>query len=281
MDTYGHDLARLRGAFVDFLHRCRSTAAPCCAPTTPACAPSCRRSAAAASHYGLGNAEGAGNDDLDRAVRRARRAWRPMHGFTATRRGAADLPVTLNLAGEHNVRNALAAIAVAQELGLPDAPVQRALAKFAGVGRRFQRHGELPRPRERALHPDRRLRPPPGGDGGGAGRRARCLPGRRLVLAFQPHRYTRTRDCFADFVAVLARFDAVLLTEVYAAGEAPIAGADGRALAAAVRKGNGPGGRCRFVADVQAPARGAGRRRATATSSSRWAPARSAACPRS
>jgi UDP-N-acetylmuramate--alanine ligase len=148
-----------------------------------------------------------------------------------------DLDITLNLAGEHNVRNALAAIAVAAELELPDAPVQRALEAFAGVGRRFQRWGELP---VAAAH------------GGGcftliddyghhpvemaaviaAARGA--FPGRRLVLAFQPHRYTRTRDCFAEFSRALALADATWLTEVYPAGEAPIAGADGASLAATV-----------------------------------------------
>jgi UDP-N-acetylmuramate--alanine ligase len=146
--------------------------------------------------------------------------------------------VTLNLAGEHNVRNALAAIAVAREIELPDAPIAQALASFAGVGRRFERHGEVP---------------VAAGNGGGtytliddyghhpvelaaviaAARGA--FAGRRLVLAFQPHRYTRTRDCFADFVSVLTHADVLLLTEVYAAGETPIAGADGRALALALR----------------------------------------------
>jgi UDP-N-acetylmuramate--alanine ligase len=158
--------------------------------------------------------------------------------FTAQRRNGVTLPdleITLNLPGEHNVRNALAAIAVATELDLPDAPIVRALAGFSGVGRRFQRYGEL------------------AADGGGtftliddyghhpvemaavlaAARGA--FPGRRLVLAFQPHRYTRTRDCFEDFVKVMGSADAVLLTEVYAAGESPIVAADGRSLARALR----------------------------------------------
>jgi UDP-N-acetylmuramate--alanine ligase len=86
-----------------------------------------------------------------------------------------------------------------------------------------------------AVHPDRRLRPPPGGDGRGDRAARGAFPGRRLVLAFQPHRYTRTRDCFEDFVKVMGQADAVLLTEVYAAGEAPIVAADGRALARALR----------------------------------------------
>lgn len=146
--------------------------------------------------------------------------------------------MTLNLAGLHNVRNALAAVAVAHQLGLPDDAVMQALAKFAGVGRRFQSHG---------LHrvPDSR--------GGGAfevvddyghhpvelaavldAARA-AYPSRRLVLVFQPHRYTRTRDCFEDFVKVLSQADVLILTEVYAASESPIVAADGRSLARAIR----------------------------------------------
>jgi UDP-N-acetylmuramate--alanine ligase len=163
-----------------------------------------------------------------------------MH-FTAQRRNGVTLPpmeVVLNLPGHHNVLNALSAIAVAAELNVPDAAVQKALAEFTGVGRRFQSYGELP---------------VPAGQGGGhftliedyghhpveidvtlaAARGA--FPGRRVVLAFQPHRYTRTRDCFEDFVKVLGKADTVLLAEVYAAGEKPIVAADGRSLARAVR----------------------------------------------
>ncbi|MBK9132894.1 MAG: UDP-N-acetylmuramate--L-alanine ligase [Betaproteobacteria bacterium] len=254
METYGHDVARLRGAFVDFLHRlpfygravlCTDDAG------VRAILPAIERPLLT---YGLGNAEAAGNDDLDLHATDIRAVPGGQMQFTVRRRAAADLPVTLNLAGEHNVRNALAAIGVAQELGLPDAPVQRALAKFAGVGRRFQRHGELKATDAAGsglftLVDDYGHHPVEMAAVLAAARGA--FPGRRLVLAFQPHRYTRTRDCFADFVAVLARFDTVFLTEVYAASEAPIAGADGRTLAAAVEKAMG-GERCRFVADVQA-----------------------------
>jgi UDP-N-acetylmuramate--alanine ligase len=165
----------------------------------------------------------------------------PRMRFTAQRRNGVvlpDLDVTLNLAGHHNVLNALSAIAVAVELNIPDAAVQKALAEFRGVGRRFQSYGDLP---VRAAN------------GGGTFRviedyghhpveiaatlaAARgAFPGRRLVLAFQPHRYTRTRDCFEDFVRVMGHADAVLLAEVYAAGETPIVAADGRALVRAVR----------------------------------------------
>jgi UDP-N-acetylmuramate--alanine ligase len=161
--------------------------------------------------------------------------------FTVQRRNGVTLPdleVVLNLAGEHNVLNALAAIAVAAELNVPDDKLLKGLAEFKGVGRRFQRYGDVC------------VRPANGGgrfavieDYGhhpveiaatlAAARGA--FPGRRLVLAFQPHRYTRTRDCFEDFVKVLGQADVVLLAEVYAAGETPIVAADGRSLARAVR----------------------------------------------
>jgi UDP-N-acetylmuramate--alanine ligase len=149
-----------------------------------------------------------------------------------------DLELTLNLPGVHNVRNALAAVAVATELELPDEPIVKALAGFGGVGRRFQRHGDLPVPPAQGggrftLIDDYGHHPVEMAAVIDAARGA--FPGRRLVLAFQPHRYTRTRDCFEDFIKVLGTADAVLLTEVYAAGEAPIVAADGRSMARALR----------------------------------------------
>ena len=158
--------------------------------------------------------------------------------FTAQRRNGTrmpDLQVTLNLPGVHNVLNALAAIAVSMELELPDEPTVKALAAFTGVGRRFQRWGEL---KAKAggrftLIDDYGHHPAEMAAVLAAARGA--FPGRRIVLAFQPHRYTRTRDCFEDFVKVMGTADAVLLTEVYSAGESPIVAADGRALARALR----------------------------------------------
>ncbi len=148
--------------------------------------------------------------------------------------------VTLNLPGRHNVLNALASIAVATELELPDAPIIQGLAEFNGVDRRFQRYGELPAVSDPAggrftLIDDYGHHPVEMAATIAAARGA--FPGRRLVLAFQPHRYTRTRDCFEDFVKVIGSADAVLLAEVYAAGEAPIPAADGRALARALAAG--------------------------------------------
>jgi UDP-N-acetylmuramate--alanine ligase len=158
--------------------------------------------------------------------------------FVAQRRdGVAmpDLDVTLNLPGEHNVRNALAAIAVAAELELPDGPTVKALAAFTGVDRRFQRYGEHAAPGGGTftLVDDYGHHPVEMAAVIAAARGA--FPGRRLLLAFQPHRYTRTRDCFEDFVKVLGTADAVLLAEVYAAGEGRIVAADGRTLARALR----------------------------------------------
>ena len=154
--------------------------------------------------------------------------------FTALREGAASLGVRLNLPGRHNVSNALAAIAVATELGVPDAAIYEALAKFTGVGRRFARHGEVEFAGGRfTLVDDYGHHPVEMAATLAAARGA--YPGRRIVLAFQPHRYTRTRDCFEDFVKVLSTADALLLAEIYPAGEAPIVAADGRSLARAVR----------------------------------------------
>jgi UDP-N-acetylmuramate--alanine ligase len=145
------------------------------------------------------------------------------------------LPVTLNLAGMHNVQNALAAIAVATELGVADEAIVRALAEFKGVGRRFQRYGEvaLAGSGSFTLIDDYGHHPAEMAATLAAARGA--FPERRIVLAFQPHRYTRTRDCFEDFVRVLGNADALLLAEVYPAGEAPIVAADGRSLARALR----------------------------------------------
>jgi UDP-N-acetylmuramate--alanine ligase len=243
MDTYGHDLSRLRGAFVEFLHRLPFYGAAVLCTDDPGVRSILPMISRPVIGYGLGE------DAQVRAVDVQAVAGGQMRftcrrvagtGLSAVSGPGAlpDLAVTLNLAGVHNVRNALAAIAVAQALELPDEAVLRALAGFRGVGRRFQRWGELP---------------VPAGQGGGsftliddyghhpvemaaviaAARGA--FPGRRLVLAFQPHRYTRTRDCFEDFVQVMGTADALLLSEVYPAGEAPIVAADGRALARALR----------------------------------------------
>jgi UDP-N-acetylmuramate--alanine ligase len=234
MDTYGHDMARLRAAFVDFLHRMPFYgAAVICIddPGVQAIVPDISRPIVT---YGFG-------DDAQVRETEVRAMPGGQMRFTALRRNGAPMPplaITLNLPGEHNVRNALAAIAVATELELPDAPIVAALAKFGGVGRRFERHGELPAAPANGggsftLIDDYGHHPVEMAAVLAAARGA--FPDRRIVLAFQPHRYTRTRDCFEDFVKVMAQADAVLLTEVYPAGEAPIVAADARSLARALR----------------------------------------------
>ncbi len=227
METYQHDFAKLRQAFVNFIENLPfyGTAILCADDRVV------REIIPFVSKpiqtYGFGP------DALIRAASITSDAGRMR--FRALRPDRAPLEVTLAIPGRHNVLNALAAIAVADELGVPDHAIVKALAEFRGVGRRFQRYGEV------AL------------DGGGsctlvddyghhpvemvatieAARGA--FPGRRLVLAFQPHRFTRTRDLFEDFVRVLSSVDALVLAEVYAAGEAAIVAADGRSLARAVR----------------------------------------------
>ena len=240
METYGHDLNRLRSAFVDFIHRLPFYGrAVLCSDDAgvQAILPQLQRPI---TTYGL-------NDGADLRALQVKALEGGSMAFVAQQAGYADLPVTLNLAGEHNVRNALAAIVVARELEAPDAATARALKNFAGVGRRFQRHGELRcAGGHYTLIDDYGHHPVEMAAVIAAARGA--FPGRRLVLAFQPHRYTRTRDCFADFVAVLQQADLVLLAEVYAAGEARIAGADGASLAAAMPDVRG----VRFVGEVVA-----------------------------
>ncbi len=158
-----------------------------------------------------------------------------MH-FTLVRKNGKTLrnEVTLNLPGHHYVLNALAAIAIATELNVPDAAILKALAEFGGVGRRFERYGEIPVNGGHFTLVDDYGHHPIEMQAVIAAARG-AFPGRRLVLAFQPHRYTRTRDCFEDFVKVLSTVDALLLTEVYSAGEAPIVAADTRSLIRAIR----------------------------------------------
>jgi UDP-N-acetylmuramate--alanine ligase len=155
--------------------------------------------------------------------------------FTVHQEGYAPMAVSLNQPGMHNVQNACAAIAIARELGVADSATQKALSEFNGVGRRFTRYGEIPIAAggSFALVDDYGHHPVETAATLAAARGA--YPGRRVVLAFQPHRYTRTRDLFEDFVKVLSSADALVLAEVYPAGEQPIVAADGRALAHALR----------------------------------------------
>ncbi|WP_395689399.1 UDP-N-acetylmuramate--L-alanine ligase [Caenimonas koreensis] len=233
METYDHDFNKLKSAFLDFLHRMPFYGTAILCIDSPAVREIVPNVQCPVTSYGVSE------DAQVRAVN-IRAVGTQMH-FTVQRRNGITLPdldVKLNLVGHHNVLNALSAIAVAVELNVPDEAVLKSLAEFKGVGRRFQSYGEI------ALKPE---------NGGGTftviedyghhpvevattlAAAHGAFPGRRIVLAFQPHRYTRTRDCFEDFVKVLGKADALLLAEVYAAGEAPIVAADGRSLVRAVR----------------------------------------------
>ncbi|MFZ9550667.1 MAG: UDP-N-acetylmuramate--L-alanine ligase [Hylemonella sp.] len=230
METYGHDFNRLKQAFVDFVHRmpfygsailCIDNAAVRDIVTEVSCP---------VTSYGFA-------EDAQVRALNVKAVDGQMH-FTVHRRNGVvlpDLQVVLNLPGRHNVLNALSAIAVAAELDIADTDLLRALAEFKGVGRRFQRYGEVAAKRGGAFtliddyghHPVEMAATLEAARG--------AFPHRRLVLAFQPHRFTRTRDCFEDFVKIIGEADAVLLSEVYPAGEEPIVAADGRSLARALR----------------------------------------------
>jgi UDP-N-acetylmuramate--alanine ligase len=233
METYGHDFGKLKRAFLDFLHRMPFYGTAILCIDDPAVREIVPEVQCPITSYGLSE------EAQVRAVD-VRAVGTQMH-FTALRRNGVSLPdlkVVLNLAGMHNVLNALSAIAVAVELNVPDEAVLKALAEFTGVGRRFQNYGEVPVRAENGggrftVIEDYGHHPAEIAATLAAARGA--FPGRRLVIAFQPHRYTRTRDSFEDFVKVLGQADAVLLAEVYPAGEAPIVAADGRSLARSVR----------------------------------------------
>ncbi|MDO8904138.1 UDP-N-acetylmuramate--L-alanine ligase [Hydrogenophaga sp.] len=230
MDTYGHDFGRLKAAFVEFLHRMPFYGAAVVCVDDPTIRELLPQIARPITSYGF-------SEDAQVRAINVRAVGTQMH-FTVQRRNGVELPdldVVLNLPGDHNVLNALAAIGIAVELGVEDEAMLQALAEFKGVGRRFQRHGEaaLPSGGSFTVVDDYGHHPVEMAATLAAARGA--YPGRRLVLAFQPHRYTRTRDCFEDFVKVINQADAVLLAEVYAAGEAPIVAADGRSLARALR----------------------------------------------
>ena len=230
METYGHDFGRLQQAFVDFLHRMPFYGTAILCTDDPAVRAIVDQVTCPVTSYGF-------DEGAQVRATNVRAVDGQMH-FTVQRRNGVTLPdmeVVLNLPGRHNGLNALSAIAVAVELNIDDAAVQTALAEFKGVGRRFQRYGDhtLPQGGLVTVVDDYGHHPVEMAATLAAARGA--FPGRRLVLAFQPHRYTRTRDCFEDFVKVMGQADAVLLAEVYAAGEAPVLAADGRALARALR----------------------------------------------
>jgi len=227
LGTHDGDFNRLRQSFVDFLHNLPFYGLAVLCVDDAEVRGILDRVGRPVITYGLSEAADIRALDLQRKGLQT--------GYTVLRKGgAAPLTVTTNLPGTHNVLNSLAAIAVASELGIADAAIQSGLARFQGVDRRLQFVGELAAGGGKAVLID---------DYGHHPTEIRATleavrhayPGRRVVLAFQPHRYTRTRDLLDDFAAVLATADVLLVSEVYAAGEAPIAGADGRAICRAVR----------------------------------------------
>jgi UDP-N-acetylmuramate--alanine ligase len=227
METYGHDFGRLKQAFVDFIQRLPFYGMAVLCADDANVREIMPRITKQVTTYGVSEAAQVRATEISHCGGRM--------CFKVQRAGQPELAVTLNFPGQHNVLNALAAIAVAMEVGAPDAAIVKGLAEFRGVGRRFERYGEvsLPGGGSFTLIDDYGHHPVEMAATLAAARGA--FPGRRLVLAFQPHRYTRTRDLFEDFVRALSTVDALLLTEVYPAGEAPIVAADGRALARAIR----------------------------------------------
>jgi UDP-N-acetylmuramate--alanine ligase len=229
MDTYGHDFNRLKQAFVEFLQHLPFYGRALVCIDDANVREILPRVTKPVTTYGF-------SEDADIRAESVRAAGPAMQFDAVIRNGGTTrLPITLNLPGRHNVLNALAAIGVASEVGASNEAIIKALAEFAGVGRRFQHYGEmaLPDGGKANVIDDYGHHPVEMAATISAVRGA--YPDKRLLLAFQPHRYTRTRDCFEDFVRVLSEVDALVLTEVYAAGEHPIVAADGRALARAVR----------------------------------------------
>ena len=229
METYGHDFERLKSAFVEFLNRLPFYGVAVLCGDDANVRAIMPRVPKQIITYGLSPDCNFYAENVVAADGQMRFDCVRVNGTTSR------LSITLNTPGMHNVLNALAAIAVATEVQVPDAAIIKALAEFKGVGRRFQRYGEvaLPAGGTFTLVDDYGHHPVEMAATLAAARGA--FPGRRLVLAFQPHRYTRTRDCFEDFVKVLSTVDALLLAEIYAAGEAPIIAADGRSMARALR----------------------------------------------
>jgi UDP-N-acetylmuramate--alanine ligase len=227
MDTYGGDFEQLRQAFIEFLHHLPFYGLAVLCIDDPVVREILVDVTRPVLTYGF-------SADADIVVTELQQDQSRSHFKVARRDCAAWLDVTLNMAGRHNVLNALAAIAVAHELGVSDAAIGSALENFQGITRRFQVHGAIetaagqmlliddyghhPNEIEQALWAVRE-----------------GWSGRRLVLVFQPHRYTRTRDLLDDFARILSEADVLLVLDVYAAGEAVIAGADGRALCRAIR----------------------------------------------
>lgn len=230
METYGHDFEKLKSSFIEFLHRMPFYGAAIVCIDDAAVREIVPSLARPVITYGL--TEEAQIRAIDVHARNGRMTFTVQLNNEDSKNA---FPIELNLPGLHNVRNALAAIAVALELEIDVVSIQKALAQFRGVDRRFQNYGDLTLTDGSVFtlvddyghHPVEMKATIEAARG--------AYPGRRLVLAFQPHRYSRTRDCFEDFIKVMSSVDAILISEVYAAGEAKIVGADSRSLCRAIR----------------------------------------------
>ncbi|MDR1529684.1 MAG: UDP-N-acetylmuramate--L-alanine ligase [Burkholderiales bacterium] len=226
METYQQDFSQVKKAFIEFLQRLPFYGIVVACIDDDHVREILPQIGRPVVRYGFA-------EDADiRAV--AMRQERDMMYFTVRQQGFTDLPIKLTLPGRHSVQNALAAVAIGRELNVSDEAIANALAQFKGVGRRFQRYGTIPLAKGNILLIDDYGHHPTEIKVTIEAIRA-AFPERRLVLVFQPHRYTRTRDLFEDFVVSLSQADLLILTDVYAAGETPIVAADGRALTRAVR----------------------------------------------
>ena len=227
METYEHDFEKLKQAFVHFTHRLPFYGRAMLCIDDPHVRAIIPQVTKPVTTYGFA-------EDAEVRAVNARAVGTQMH-FTVLQEGYPDLEIVLNQPGMHNVQNACSAVAIAREIGVPDSATQAGLAGFAGVGRRFTKYGEIAAPAGGAftLVDDFGHHPIEMEVTIAAARAA--YPGRRVLLAFQPHRYSRTRDLFEDFAKVLSTVDVLVLSDVYAAGEAPIVAADGRSLAHAIR----------------------------------------------
>lgn len=228
MDTYGGDFSVLRRTFIEFLHNLPFYGVAVLCIDDPVIRDLLPEVTRQTLTYGFA-------EDADYRITAMKRDGLCTHFAIERPADAAPLQITLNMPGEHNVLNAAATVAVACDEGLDDDAIQRGLANFSGVGRRFTRMGELALPKGNALLVD---------DYGHHPTEVRATldsaqqawPERRVVMIYQPHRYTRTRDLYEDFVSVLSRCDVLVLLDVYAAGEEPIPGADSRALTRSIRQ---------------------------------------------
>ncbi|AZQ13079.1 UDP-N-acetylmuramate--L-alanine ligase [Shewanella khirikhana] len=227
MDTYGGDFEKLKSTFVDFMHNLPFYGVAVVCVDDPVVRELIPRIGRQVVTYGF-------SDDADVQALDFVQEGHSCR-FTVRRKGKDDLSLKVNLPGQHNVLNSLAAIAVATEDEIEDEAIVKALGEFQGIGRRFQHLGKFDTPKGEVMLVDDYGHHP--SEVAATIKAARAgWPDKRLVMAYQPHRYTRTRDLYEDFVEVLSQVDKLVLLEVYAAGEAPIPGADGRALCRSIRQ---------------------------------------------